>query len=202
MTNFAQELSAAVADGPDRPAVRLDDLVLRDAADAVPTTSARRPPASGSPARRRRCPPIASRASSRVGAAGLPIGGHASITPRSTDEGADVHRPARARRDRHAASPFVIAGAAVTGDSVDATPTRPTRAARDPRVGYPGDARTTSWRDALDDDGELALRDPRVRQERIAAYKYPRRVWFVDELPKGPTGKVLKREIEVPEKVG
>jgi long-chain acyl-CoA synthetase len=25
-------------------------------------------------------------------------------------------------------------------------------------------------------------------------------VWFVDELPKGPTGKILKREIEVPEK--
>ncbi len=24
-------------------------------------------------------------------------------------------------------------------------------------------------------------------------------VWIVDELPKGPTGKVLKREIEVPE---
>jgi long-chain acyl-CoA synthetase len=25
-------------------------------------------------------------------------------------------------------------------------------------------------------------------------------VWFVDELPKGPTGKILKREIEIPEK--
>jgi long-chain acyl-CoA synthetase len=23
-------------------------------------------------------------------------------------------------------------------------------------------------------------------------------VWFLDELPKGPTGKILKREIEVP----
>ena len=33
---------------------------------------------------------------------------------------------------------------------------------------------------------------------RVAAYKYPRRVWLVDELPKGPTGKILKREIEVP----
>ena len=29
----------------------------------------------------------------------------------------------------------------------------------------------------------------------------PRKIWFVDELPKGPTGKILKREIEVPEKV-
>jgi long-chain acyl-CoA synthetase len=33
---------------------------------------------------------------------------------------------------------------------------------------------------------------------RIAAYKYPRIVWFLDDLPKGPTGKILKREIEVP----
>ncbi len=35
-------------------------------------------------------------------------------------------------------------------------------------------------------------------RERIAAYKYPRVVWFLDELPKGPTGKILKREIDVP----
>jgi long-chain acyl-CoA synthetase len=38
-------------------------------------------------------------------------------------------------------------------------------------------------------------------KERVAAYKYPRKVWFVEELPKGPTGKVLKREIEIPEQV-
>jgi long-chain acyl-CoA synthetase len=36
-----------------------------------------------------------------------------------------------------------------------------------------------------------------VRQ-RVAAYKYPRIVWTVAELPKGATGKILKREIEVP----
>jgi long-chain acyl-CoA synthetase len=36
-------------------------------------------------------------------------------------------------------------------------------------------------------------------KERIAAYKYPRAVWFIEELPKGPTGKILKREIELPE---
>ncbi|HEX8754494.1 MAG TPA: long-chain fatty acid--CoA ligase [Solirubrobacterales bacterium] len=35
-------------------------------------------------------------------------------------------------------------------------------------------------------------------KERIAAYKYPRLVWFLDELPKGPTGKILKREIDRP----
>ena len=38
-------------------------------------------------------------------------------------------------------------------------------------------------------------------KEQLAAYKYPRRVWFEDDLPKGPTGKILKREIEVPEAV-
>jgi long-chain acyl-CoA synthetase len=32
-------------------------------------------------------------------------------------------------------------------------------------------------------------------KEQIAAYKYPRLVWFVDELPKTATGKILKREI-------
>jgi long-chain acyl-CoA synthetase len=36
----------------------------------------------------------------------------------------------------------------------------------------------------------------------VAAYKYPRHVWFVDELPKGPTGKILKRAIEPPAGVG
>ena len=33
---------------------------------------------------------------------------------------------------------------------------------------------------------------------QVAAYKYPRHVWFVDALPKGPTGKILKRDIVVP----
>jgi long-chain acyl-CoA synthetase len=33
---------------------------------------------------------------------------------------------------------------------------------------------------------------------QVAAYKYPRRVWLLDALPKGPTGKVLKREIRPP----
>jgi long-chain acyl-CoA synthetase len=38
-------------------------------------------------------------------------------------------------------------------------------------------------------------------KENLANYKYPRKIWFVDELPKGPTGKILKREIEVPGEV-
>jgi long-chain acyl-CoA synthetase len=32
-------------------------------------------------------------------------------------------------------------------------------------------------------------------QERLADYKCPKRVKFVDEIPKGPTGKLLKREL-------
>src|SRR3954453_12692539 len=36
-------------------------------------------------------------------------------------------------------------------------------------------------------------------KEQVAAYKYPRRIWIVDELPKGPTGKILKREVKVPD---
>ena len=47
----------------------------------------------------------------------------------------------------------------------------------------------------------LAATEDELREfvrERVAAYKYPRRVWFVAELPKGPTGKILKREIDVP----
>jgi long-chain acyl-CoA synthetase len=35
---------------------------------------------------------------------------------------------------------------------------------------------------------------------QVAAYKYPRVVWLVDDLPKGPTGKILKREISRPAK--
>ena len=38
-------------------------------------------------------------------------------------------------------------------------------------------------------------------KERVAAYKYPRHLWLVDSLPKGPTGKILRRAVEVPEEV-
>jgi long-chain acyl-CoA synthetase len=33
-------------------------------------------------------------------------------------------------------------------------------------------------------------------KERVAAYKYPRRIVLVNGLPKGPTGKILKRAID------
>lgn len=41
-----------------------------------------------------------------------------------------------------------------------------------------------------------AIRD--FVKDRVAGYKYPRKIWFVDELPKGPTGKILKRDIVIP----
>ena len=50
------------------------------------------------------------------------------------------------------------------------------------------------------DATEAEIRD--YVKANVAAYKYPRHVWFVDELPKGPTGKILKRAIEVPAGVG
>ena len=45
---------------------------------------------------------------------------------------------------------------------------------------------------------EDELRD--FAKERLAAYKYPRHLWIVEELPKGPTGKILRREVSAPEK--
>ena len=35
-------------------------------------------------------------------------------------------------------------------------------------------------------------------KNQVAAYKYPRHVFTLDALPKGPTGKILKREIVLP----
>jgi long-chain acyl-CoA synthetase len=32
-------------------------------------------------------------------------------------------------------------------------------------------------------------------KERLAAYKYPRKLWILPELPKGPSGKILRREV-------
>ena len=32
-------------------------------------------------------------------------------------------------------------------------------------------------------------------KERVAAYKYPRQIWLIDELPKSSTGKILRREV-------
>jgi long-chain acyl-CoA synthetase len=51
----------------------------------------------------------------------------------------------------------------------------------------------------LKDDGEVSAEElQQYVKGLLAAYKYPRRIWFVDDLPKGPTGKILKREIQPP----
>ena len=36
-------------------------------------------------------------------------------------------------------------------------------------------------------------------RERIAAYKYPRKLWIVDELPKDADGNILRRQVRPPE---
>ena len=43
---------------------------------------------------------------------------------------------------------------------------------------------------AADEDELIAY-----TKDKLAAYKYPREVRIVDELPKGPTGKILKKEL-------
>jgi long-chain acyl-CoA synthetase len=53
---------------------------------------------------------------------------------------------------------------------------------------------------ALKPGGEATPEELRAfAKERVAAYKYPRYVWLADELPKGPTGKILRRAVRPPE---
>jgi long-chain acyl-CoA synthetase len=54
----------------------------------------------------------------------------------------------------------------------------------------------------LTDSGSVTADELREYvKARVAAYKYPRHVWFVPELTKGPTNKILKREIAIPDEV-
>jgi long-chain acyl-CoA synthetase len=50
--------------------------------------------------------------------------------------------------------------------------------------------------------GETVTSDELIAfcQERMAAYKYPRQVVFVDELPKTASGKILRRELRDPQR--
>src|SRR4051812_39785139 len=57
-------------------------------------------------------------------------------------------------------------------------------------------AAVVSLKDGADVSPE-ELRD--FAKKRVAAYKYPRTIRIDDELPKGPTGKILKREIKLTE---
>ena len=53
-------------------------------------------------------------------------------------------------------------------------------------------------------DGMTATPEELIAHVRplVASYKYPRIVWLVDALPKGATGKILKREITAPQPWG
>ena len=64
----------------------------------------------------------------------------------------------------------------------------------DDRVGEEIKAFVQLTDDARPSEGEIID----YVKERIAAYKYPRIVEFADDLPLGPTGKVLKKELKVP----
>ena len=46
-------------------------------------------------------------------------------------------------------------------------------------------------------EGDGATEEELIKfcKERMADYKYPRQVEFLDELPKTPTGKFLRREL-------
>jgi long-chain acyl-CoA synthetase len=52
---------------------------------------------------------------------------------------------------------------------------------------------------ALKPGADVSAEDLRAYVKgQVAAYKYPRHLWLVDELPKGATGKVQKRDIVIP----
>jgi len=66
-------------------------------------------------------------------------------------------------------------------------------------VGVPDDAMGEEVGAAVVLKAEAGADDIRTFvKDRVAAYKYPRVIWFLDDLPKGPTGKILKREIKPP----
>ncbi|MGW1950800.1 hypothetical protein ACWCRC_41890, partial [Streptomyces sp. NPDC001940] len=51
-------------------------------------------------------------------------------------------------------------------------------------------------RDVLTDDGVRLRATPGSAKGEVSAYKVPHLVAVVDELPKGATGKILKRAID------
>jgi long-chain acyl-CoA synthetase len=67
---------------------------------------------------------------------------------------------------------------------------------------YPREVEEVGAAVVLKEGEEVSEDDLReyVKSE-VASYKYPRKIWFEDELPKGPTGKILKKDIEMPDRV-
>jgi long-chain acyl-CoA synthetase len=52
---------------------------------------------------------------------------------------------------------------------------------------------------ALKPDAQASVEDiQQFVKDNLAAYKYPRHIWQVEELPKTATGKILRREVSKP----
>ena len=72
-------------------------------------------------------------------------------------------------------------------------------------VGVPhaelGEDVAAAWRSRPDADVDAGGRCARSSRTRSRPTSTRGSVWIVDELPKGPTGKILKREIELPVEV-
>jgi len=56
----------------------------------------------------------------------------------------------------------------------------------------------TRWAVVAVNSGQSAPEEEIIAycKERFAAYKYPRGVRFLDQMPKGPTGKIAKKELK------
>ena len=71
-------------------------------------------------------------------------------------------------------------------------------------LGVPDEARgevvgaAVVLRDGFGASDELAAELQAFVRAETAPYKYPRRVWFVDELPKTTSGKVVRSQIALP----
>src|SRR5262249_42886297 len=100
------------------------------------------------------------------------------------DPGGAHNRPRRGMEEVLQAHPGV-AGAAVVGTAPD-------------QLGEEGGAAVALTPGAAPTPEELRA----YVKDRVAAYKSPRHVWLVDELPKGPTGKILRREVRRPGATG
>ena len=68
-------------------------------------------------------------------------------------------------------------------------------------VGLPDDARgqivaaAVVLRDGLERSAELAAELQEFVRTETAPYRYPRRIWFVDELPKTTSGKIHRASL-------